>query len=324
MFIAALNLDLFFKKVFSNKEIAKSFLQDFFNVKITKIKLLATEHKVTDDATLIRFDYRCKINGKYVVIEMQQKYKTDVNKRFYLYHCLGTALQLETLAPKVVIKANGESYSEKNYGGLEPVITLIWMVDDSLNFKEDFVAFSTLPEVAKTFISDTNLWNQPFETILAEREKTLKVINNKTKNLDFFSENRLIYAFQKNIVQNKKNSNYFKWFDFANKSRNLNNVEEDFLHFNNDDVMAEVIRRLKKDRLAPKEFKYISDLYQYEGMMMAKDQIIVKKEQIIDKLKADRIKSINNLWKLGIPISSIAKTFEISDDEVKSLIQATE
>lgn len=55
MFVASLNLDVFFKKVFSNKKIAKNFLQDFFNVKITEIKLLATDHKVTDDATLVRF-----------------------------------------------------------------------------------------------------------------------------------------------------------------------------------------------------------------------------------------------------------------------------
>ncbi len=94
MFVAPLNYDVFFKKVFSNKRIAKNFLQDFFGVKITEIKLLRTDYKITDDATIVRFDYRCKINGKYVVIEMQQKYKTDVNKRFYLSHCLGIALAL--------------------------------------------------------------------------------------------------------------------------------------------------------------------------------------------------------------------------------------
>jgi hypothetical protein len=265
MFVASLNLDVFFKKVFSNKKIAKNFLQDFFNVKITEIKLLATDHKVTDDATLVRFDFRCKINGKYKVIEMQQKYKTDVNKRFYLYHCLGTALQLETLEPKVITKLGGETYTEKNYGGLEPVITLIWMVDDTLNFTDDYVAFTTLPEATKDFISDDNLWKKPFDTILEEREKTLKIVNNDTKNLDFFSQNRLIYAFQRNIIQNKHNSAYFKWFDLANKSRNFNNVEKDFSQFNNDEIMVEVIKRLRKDRLAPKQFKFVSDLPLYEA-----------------------------------------------------------
>jgi hypothetical protein len=337
MFVVSLNLDVFFKKVFSNKKIAKSFLQDFFGVKITEIKLLRTDYKITDDATIVRFDYRCKINGKYVVIEMQQRYKTDVNKRFYLYHCLGTALQLETLAPKIVAQLNGKTYTEKNYAGLEPVMTLIWMVEDTFNFTDDFVAFTTLPESAKTFIADENLWQQSLETILAEREKTLKIINNKTKDLDFFTENRLIYAFQRNIVNNEKNSNYFKWFDFANKSRNSNNVESDFSKFNNDDIMAEVIKRLKKDKLAPREFKFVSDLYQYENMVVVrdqiidekdqiideKDQIIDEKDQIIDEMQANRVKSINNLWKLGISISAIAQALEISVEEVKALIKTT-
>lgn len=210
MFVVSLNLDVFFKKVFSNTRIAKAFLEDFFGVKITEIELLKTEYKVTDDATIVRFDYRCKINGQYVVIEMQQKYKTDVNKRFYLYQCLGTALQLETLEPKVITQLNGKTYTEKDYGGLEPVITLVWMVDDNLNFTEDFIAFTTLPEAAKTFIADDNLWNQPLETILKERENTLKILNNTTKDLDFFSKNRLIYAFQRNIVKNKLITKYFK------------------------------------------------------------------------------------------------------------------
>jgi hypothetical protein len=265
MFLASLNLDVFFKKVFSNKKIAKKFLEDFFNVKITEIKLLATDHKVTNDATVIRFDYRCKINGKYVVIEMQQKYKTDVNKRFYLSHCLGTVLQLETLEPKVITKLNGETYTEKHYGGLEPVITLIWMVDDTFGFTEDFIAFTTLPEAAKDFIANDNLWEQPLEVILKERGKTLKILNNNTKDLDFFSKNRLIYAFQKNIILNKLLTAYFKWFDFAHKSHNLNNVEEDFSQYNNDEIMAEVIKRLRKDRLAPKEYQFISDMPLYEA-----------------------------------------------------------
>jgi hypothetical protein len=349
MFVAPLNYDVFFKKVFSNKKIAKNFLQDFFGVKITEMKLLKTDYKVTDDATVVKFDYRCKINGKYVVIEMQQKYKTDVNKRFYLYHCLGTAVQLETLEPKVVGQVKGKTYTEKNYGSLEPVTTLVWMVDDTLNFTDDFVAFTTLPEAAKTFIADENLWQQPIETILAEREKTLNIINNKTKDLGFFSENRLIYAFQRNIVQNKKNSNYFKWFDFANKSRNLDNVEEDFSQFNNDEVMGEVIRRLKKDKLAPREYKFVSDLYQYENLVVEKDQIIGKKDQIIgekdqelgkkdqelgkknqelgkknqviDELKAKQLEIINNLLKRGNDIISIAEVMGVSVDEVKTVIQ---
>jgi hypothetical protein len=349
MFVVSLNLDVFFKKVFSNKKIAKNFLQDFFGVKITEIKLLRSDYKVTDDATIVRFDYRCKINGKYVNIEMQQKYKTDVNKRFYLYHCLGTALQLETLEPKVTKQFNGKTYTEKNYSGLEPVTTLVWMVDDTFNFTDDFVAFTTLPEAAKTFITDENLWQQPIETILTEREKALNIINNKTKDLDFFTENRLVYAFQKNIVNNKKNSNYFKWFDLANKSRKTDNVEEDFSQFNNDEIMAEVIKRLKKDKLTTEEYKFVSDLPLYEAyygnlqqeleeknqqklqeqeqMMKEKEQRIQEKEQRIQekeqRIQAEHqklLKGIENLLRRGETIESIAELLVRSVDEITDFV----
>ena len=157
MFVASLNLDLFFKKVFSNKHIAKRFLEDLLGVTITEIKLLAVDNKMTDASVNVKFDFRCKIRGQYVIIEMQQRYKIDVVKRFYMYHSVSTALQLETLKPIKITKPNGETYTEKNYSGLEPVITLIWMVDDMLGFKEDFVAYTTLPEAAKGFITAIEL-----------------------------------------------------------------------------------------------------------------------------------------------------------------------
>jgi hypothetical protein len=317
MFVVSLNLDVFFKKVFSNKNIAKNFLQDFFGVKITEIKLLKTDVKVTDDATIVRFDYRCKINGKYVIIEMQQKYKTDVNKRFYLYHCLGTALQLETLKPKVITQLDGKTYTEKNYGGLEPVITLIWMVDDNLNFTDDFIAFTTLPEAAKDFISNEDLWQQPLDFILKEREKTLKILNNGTKDLDFFSQNRLIYAFQRNIVANNRLSEYFKWFNLAYKSSNTKNTEEDFSQFNDDEVMAEVIKRIRKDQLAPKEYKFVSDLPLYDAYysnlkheaeeMAAKAKKVAKKAAQETKKAAEEIKKAAEETKLAKIVQEMAK-----------------
>ena len=279
MFVVSLNFDIFFKKVFSNKKIAKNFLQDFFGVKITEIKILKTDYKVTDDATVVRFDYRCKINGKYVVIEMQQKYKTDVNKRFYLYHCLGTALQLETLKPKVVTQLKGKTYTEKSYGDLEPVITLIWMVDDTLNFTEDFIAFTTLPEASKDFILNEDLWHQPLDVILKERENAIKILKNNTKDLDFFSQNRLIYAFQRNIIANGLITKYFKWFSLAHKSRNINNTEKDFSQFNDDEIMVEVIKRIEKDKLTANEYKFISDMPLFEAYYSNIQQDLEKKLQ---------------------------------------------
>ncbi|MDZ7878112.1 MAG: hypothetical protein U5L45_10605 [Saprospiraceae bacterium] len=42
--------------------------------------------------------------------------------------------------------------------------------------------------MAKDFIADESLWSQPLDTILAARAETLKILNNTTKNLDFFFE----------------------------------------------------------------------------------------------------------------------------------------
>jgi hypothetical protein len=301
MFVASLNLDFFFKKVFSNSRIAKRFLQDLLDVTITEIKLLSVENKLTDDSVMVKFDFRCKIHGNYVVIEMQQKYKVDVVKRFFLYHTLSTALQLESLKPVKVTKPNGETYTEKNYSGLEPVITLIWMVDDMLGFKDDIIVYSTLPEATKDFILNDALWQQPFETILKEREKVVEILGNKTKGLDFFSKNRLIYIFQKNIVKNKKvEKPYYKWFDFANKSRNPSNTEKDFSIYKKDKAMAEVINRLRKDKFTPEEFKYISDLDSYEILLARKDEDHKREvarlkrleQKAMEKMEYEKVKAI--------------------------------
>jgi hypothetical protein len=232
------------------------------------------------------------------------------------------------LEPKVTKQFNGKTYTEKNYSGLEPVTTLVWMVDDTFNFTDDFVAFTTLPEAAKTFISDENLWQQPIETILTEREKALNIINNKTKDLGFFTENRLVYAFQKNIVNNKKNSNYFKWFDLANKSRKTDNVEEDFSQFNNDEIMAEVIKRLKKDKLTTEEYKFVSDLPLYEAyygnlqqeLEEKNQQKLQEKEQRIQAEHQKLLKGIENLLRRGETIESIAELLDRSVDEITDFV----
>jgi hypothetical protein len=354
MFVASLNLDLFFKKVFSNKRIAKHFLQDLLGVKIKEFEFLKIENKVTDGSVTVKFDFRCKINSQYVVIEMQQKYKIDVIKRFYLTHSISTTLQLETLKPIKVTKPNGETYMEKNYSGLEPVITLIWMVDDTLGFKEDYVAFTTLPESAKEFIVNDELWQQPLDVILAEREKTLHILDNKTKGLDFFTKNRLIYAFQKNIVKNKRVTlPYFKWFDLANKSKNPFNIEEDFSNFKNDKVMAEVISRIRRDKLPEVEFNYVSDLMSYEILMARRDQdhsVVVdrfenklkkadkkiemaeKKIEMVEKEKEmaekekekanqNQIKLVKLLLKQGATIETIASTLDMGIELTKEYIE---
>jgi hypothetical protein len=63
MYLAPLNYDRFFKKVFSDINTAKQFLEDVLEVNITSITPLPLKHKITDNSTAVEFDYRCEIDG---------------------------------------------------------------------------------------------------------------------------------------------------------------------------------------------------------------------------------------------------------------------
>ncbi|MBI4647206.1 MAG: hypothetical protein HY738_11625 [Bacteroidia bacterium] len=71
---------------------------------------------------------------------MQQWYKPDIVYRFYTYHCINTALQLENLPLKSIALESDKEKKVKDYSEICPVITLVWMVDDAFGFKDDYVA----------------------------------------------------------------------------------------------------------------------------------------------------------------------------------------
>ncbi len=264
MYLAPLNYDRFFRKVFSESKIAKRFLEDFLDVEIEEFQDLKGKHRITDDAAAVEFDYRCKINGSYVIIDMQQWYKQDIIKRFYLYHALNTGLQLESLPPKSIIlgeiaeKQDQLRKKIKNYDALEPVFTLIWMVTDSLMFDRDYISYVMAPELVLDFIKNDRLWKQAEIIKLIEaRNQLLEIINNDAKELDFLPKNRLIFLFQKNVVKNQTIKKYERWFKFAEKTRNVDNKEEDFREYKGDDIFCEMMMRLRKDDLTDEDFLYI-------------------------------------------------------------------
>jgi len=39
---------------------------------------MTVQHKFTDDAAAVEFDFRCKIDDQFVIIDMQQWFKSDV------------------------------------------------------------------------------------------------------------------------------------------------------------------------------------------------------------------------------------------------------
>ncbi len=290
MYLAPLNYDRYFKKVFKETEIAKKFLEDFFDITIESIELLTHKHKITDDSVAVEFDFRCKIKGHHIIIDMQQWYKPDIVNRFYVYHTINSALQLEEMPNKNIFINEDVTKETKDYTKLQPVITLIWLVDDTLNFTEDYVAYNMTPEIVSDFISNEKLWlEKDIQKIIKEREIAINQLNNDTKNLSFLQKNRLIWAFQKNIVKNEKFTKYKAWFELAEKTRNKLNSKSDFIQFEQDKIFAEIIRRISKEVLTDEDVKYIENYDNFwegvkryeEGIRnevnMERDKEIVKK-----------------------------------------------
>ncbi|OQX81892.1 MAG: hypothetical protein B6D64_01435 [Bacteroidetes bacterium 4484_276] len=267
MYLAPLNYDRYFRKVFSELKIAKRFLEDFLDVEIQEIEFLQNKISISHDASRtygMEFDFRCKIDGFYVIIDMQQWHKTDVVQRFYVYHALNSALQLEKLPKKIIPLVENKSRKVHDYGELLPVITLIWMVHDTFGFTDDYVGYTLAPENVSEFIKKDVVWkNSNIKELLAERNKQKELLTNNNRNLDFLSSNRLIYAFQKNIVKNKKYKKYYDWFELADKT--LRKVEEkrEYARYEQDKIFAEVIRRLLKSLKEPESEEYISTYEEY-------------------------------------------------------------
>ena len=66
-----------------------------------------------------------------------------------------------------------------------------------------------------------------------------------------------MFLFQKNIVKNKKIEKYVRWFEFAEKTKNTENKEEDFRKFESDPPFDEIIRRLNRTILTNEDLEYI-------------------------------------------------------------------
>jgi hypothetical protein len=319
MYLAPLNYDRYFKKVFSDIRIAKRFLEDFFDVTIDELELLPTKHKITDDATAVEFDFRCKIGDNFVIIDMQQWFKTDIVKRFYMYHSMNTVLQLEKMPDKSIDLEDNKKRDIKDYDKLIPVITLIWLADDDLNFNDDFVTYIMTGETIHDFIKNKNLWKEEnLLQLLAEREKCLEIINNKTRKLDFLQKNKLIYAFQPNIVRNKKFSRYLPWFELADKTRNKLNEKGWFDEYLKDEIFVEIIKRISTESFEQVDWEYINDYEKFTEQVKRFEQVFI--EQGIEiganrKVLDTAIKGI----KAGYSNDIIINMTDLTDNQINDL-----
>ncbi|MEN9611517.1 MAG: hypothetical protein RLZZ628_2331 [Bacteroidota bacterium] len=271
-YLVPLNNDEPFKKVFGDKWISKAFLEDMLGVEITEIELLSTDFKITSASSVVRFDFRCRINEQYVIIEMQQDYHDYLIQRFYLYHCLSTGLQLEIIKDKVAFNNAGKEVVIKRYTELKPVISIIWMSETNFGFKEDFVEFNTYPKMVADFINDDTVWSQDKPAILTLRNQLRTYLNSTEYHLDFHTQNRLIYVFQNNVVKNKQNKPYVKWFEFAQKTRHKKNQATDFQPYVNNLIFSEMIKRLSTQWMEPDELRAMMGNEAYEAAKKLTEQ----------------------------------------------------
>ncbi|MCU0289218.1 MAG: hypothetical protein MUF15_22835 [Acidobacteria bacterium] len=140
------------------------------------------------------------------------------------------------------------------------MIITVWMVDDTMGFKDDYVAYAMTPEIVTTFIKNENLWHKPeIIELLQERSRVLEVLNNQCKELFFLAKNRLIFIMQRNIIKNKNKAKYVRWFEFAEKTKNPDNKKEDFLEYMDDEIFCEIIKRLDKKWLTENDYAYIKN-----------------------------------------------------------------
>jgi hypothetical protein len=222
----------------------------------------------------------------------------------------------------------------KDYSEILPVITLVWMVDDTFGFKSDYVGYTMTPEIVIDFLKNHLLWqNKDITDILKQREIALAQLSNKAKRLDFLQKNRLIYAFQKNIVANSKlpESKYHKyqdWFEIAEKTKNRLNQKADFLKYAEDEIFAELIRRLCKDVLTEEDFTYIDNYEQFTERVKRWEKPIYQEgldegmEKGMEKEKERRDNElVKKCLKKNLMINDISEISGLSVERINEIIQ---
>ncbi len=211
------------------------------------------------------------------------------------------------------------------------------MANDTLKFSEDYIAFALFPEQTVDFLKDDDLWNsKDLKKIEDYRQKTLILLNNNSKKLDFLPQNRLIYIFQKNIVKNKKYSEYFDWFELAEKTRNENNEKKDFIKYEKNKILMAVIQRIRKDKLKTEDFQYIGDydkfliqakiyddVHRREVREEVREEAWEQAVEIVNKVNVDKSKQkiVILSHKQGLNPDLIAAITELPTSKVNEIIE---
>ena len=147
------------------------------------------------------------------------------------------------------------------------------------------------------------------------------------------AENKLIYAFQKNIAKNPKHAKYFEWFEFAERCLNKNNQSADFEKYRKDEVFLEMMRRLQADKATPDDFQII-ELYeqiantevelQEEKKRAEQEKKRAEVELQEEKKRAEqekqkRLIAAKTMKDDGMPIALIARYLGLTIDVIEAL-----
>jgi hypothetical protein len=253
-----------------------------------------------------------------------------------MYHSVNTVLQLEKMPDKSINLEANKQKEIKDYDKLIPVVTLIWLADDTLNFKDDYVSYTMANEAVLDFIRNKNLWKEEnILKILEQRAKCLEIIDNKTKKLDFYQKNKLICAFQPNIVRNKKYSRYLPWFELAEKTRDKLNQKGWFDEYLKDEIFTEIIKRINTESFEQSDWEYIDNYEKFSEQVKRFEKVFIEegidigKEQGIDIGKEQGIdigleKSAINGIKSRFDNEIIYKMTGLTDEQINKLRELVE
>jgi len=129
------------------------------------------------------------------------------------------------------------------------------------------------------------------------------------------------------------------WFELAEKTKNKLNEKSDFLQYAEDDIFAEIIRRLSKDTLSQEDYTYIDDQEQFnerlkrweepiyqDGMREGVKEGLNQAEKMIEEAKTREEEAKLNLQIVkayfgSATVESLAKKYDKTIEEIKKLVE---
>jgi len=88
-------------------------------------------------------------------------------------------------------------------------------------------------------------------------------------------KNKLIYAFQPNIVKNQKYSKYLDWFELAEKTQNKLNEKNWFDKYLKDEIFAEIIKRINTEKFEQADWDYINNQSDFIEKVKRFEQVFI-------------------------------------------------